>query len=1215
LPSTITANTVLATSPCPTYLSPGTTVNAGVTLTVNPGVTIMWTNSRVTATLTVLGALQAVGTATAPITFTNTYHGASSGNWGGVTLNSGATATLRYVAISNVHTAYASTAALTITNGSPSLSNLTFSNDPVGLQINGGTVNVAGDTFTQNAVGLSVGGGTVSVTGTTFLRNTTGIQAGSGSTLSASGNTFTGNTSAALALDASVSLAHIGQNTYSGNAFNGITITGGTVRGALTWQTLGNAPILLSGFVDVPSGNTLTLAAGLVVDASRGAGLSVEGTLQAMGTATAPIRLTSGMSTSAPGAWSGITLNSGAVVSLSYVTIAYASAGLSVHSGSPSLGHLTLSNNQTGIQVSGGTVTLATGTSFVENTVAGLAATGGTVSLSGVSFTGNTTGLTAADGTALTVGNCTFLLNTVVAAKVGLAIDLTKFSHNTFSGNAIDGVAVAANGNNVIARATTWPGPGDVGTIDLAGFVQLAPTATLTVDPGAIVLGEQGGELAVQGTLTALGTISQPITFTSAYFPPLPGDWAGISAPEGATIVVRQATIGFAQTALNVYYNGSNTGASSISIENSAFYANAFGVTNCNGCTVLDATHDQWQVAPGTTLDCDGDGDPGDPNEYSECSPPDSFYSACDPANAAPFPLGDVPAISYSQQSVSDPATNTPFTVDVPNVNTEPYVCEEVHDAESNGLGAGSTNTLYPGAPLPGSGNNGSANASMACVCDPVNTADGSFGYSQTDLTLGGRVPLVLARSYNSITAASQPGPLGYGWSFTYEIGSVLKTPAIAGTIALTFGSGRTDVFTRQADGSYRATVGQFDTLTMQAGGAYDVRDRQQRDYHFAANGTLQSITDRNGNVTTLTYTNGRLSSVSAAGGRQFTFAYNTAGLIASVSDNSGRTISFTYSAAQDLIAATDPLGHTTRYTYDGGHQMISIIDHNGHTSVTNVYDTSPMGRVIKQTDAAGKVTTFAYFVGVVPIARVVFVTDPRGGVTEYSYDVDGLLVSEVNALGGTTAFTYDARGNRLTFTDPNGHTTTDTYDNNGNLLTQTDPLGRVTTVTYDAGNQPLTVVDPLGQITRYTYDAHENVRSMTDPAGKVTTYTYDGAGDPLTATDPLAHTTTMSYDSAGDLATSTGALANTTTFAYDGAGRLTAVTDPLGHSTTATYDGNDDVLTVTDPLTHTTTTTYDAEGNQLSVKDPLGHVTRYMYDALNRPVQQIDALGKLRLR
>jgi hypothetical protein len=76
-----------------------------------------------------------------------------------------------------------------------------------------------------------------------------------------------------------------------------------------------------------------------------------------------------------------------------------------------------------------------------------------------------------------------------------------------------------------IAVNTTLPR----GYYSLASTLTVANGATLRVDPGAILLFDKGAGLNVQGTLIAIGTEADSITFRSSAANPAPGDWGGIT--------------------------------------------------------------------------------------------------------------------------------------------------------------------------------------------------------------------------------------------------------------------------------------------------------------------------------------------------------------------------------------------------------------------------------------------------------------------------------------------------------------------------------------------------------------------------------------------------------------------------------------------------------------------------------------------------------------
>ncbi len=87
----------------------------------------------------------------------------------------------------------------------------------------------------------------------------------------------------------------------------------------------------------------------------------------------------------------------------------------------------------------------------------------------------------------------------------------------------------ATNVCGLLSSSTTWSlinSPYDV----CASGVTVGPTATLTIEPGVTVQFENSvsNKLNVQGTLNAIGTTTQPITFTGVVT--APGSWGGILA-------------------------------------------------------------------------------------------------------------------------------------------------------------------------------------------------------------------------------------------------------------------------------------------------------------------------------------------------------------------------------------------------------------------------------------------------------------------------------------------------------------------------------------------------------------------------------------------------------------------------------------------------------------------------------------------------------------
>ncbi len=574
------------------------------------------------------------------------------------------------------------------------------------------------------------------------------------------------------------------------------------------------------------------------------------------------------------------------------------------------------------------------------------------------------------------------------------------------------------------------------------------------------------------------------------------------------------------------------------------------------------------------------------------------------------------------------------------------------------------TNPFLPLTPqqLPTDSN---ASIPQSCTCQdhqgsPINTASGAFYHTFTDFSIPGRgIPLNLTRTYSSVFAA-QNGPLGYGWTDSYNMS--LSRDSVTGDVTISQENGAQVAFT-PVSGGYTAPPRVAATLSVDSSTSdYLFRRDAQNLYTFSPSGQLIKETDRNGYVTSLVYNlTGQLATVTEPAGRKLSFTW-TGGHITAVTDPLGRKVTFTYDAPGNLASAADPVANLTNFTYDSSHHVLSMIDPRGGV-VTNTYNAQ--GRVTSQSDPMGRTTSFAYSGDNQSAAGgTTTITDSKGNVTLENYQ-DGLLMSATYGSGTTSAaiWTYQRDPATLGITqisDPNGHITTKSYDASGNLLTQTRPGSRTTTYTYNPINEPLTVTDPLGVTTTMTYDAAGNllsrttplgaslfavtryayadtahpgeVTSITNPNGKVTTYTYDANGDrtavtdplgdktsiaynvdgwPVAVTDPKGKVTKITYDTRGQPISNTDPLGHVSTYGYDANGNLTTITDPQGHTTTTAYDKDNEATVVTRADATTQGSGYDADGNVISQTNALGNVITYTYDPLNHLASMTDPLSR----
>ncbi len=413
---------------------------------------------------------------------------------------------------------------------------------------------------------------------------------------------------------------------------------------------------------------------------------------------------------------------------------------------------------------------------------------------------------------------------------------------------------------------------------------------------------------------------------------------------------------------------------------------------------------------------------------------------------------------------------------------------------------------------------------------NPVTLPTGDFYHAFTDVSIPGRgAPLRFTRTYNSLLAG-QNGPLGYGWSSDRT--ASLSTDA-SGAVTVTQEDGSTLPFSLTAPATYQAPSRVLATLVANGNGTLTLTRKTQEKLTFTAPttataGLLIAQADRNGYTTSLTYTTPLttplLSRVTDAAGRSLIFSYDGSNHITKISDPIGRTTVFTYdNGTGDLIAAQDVGGAVTRFTYAPGTHLLQTMTDPNNGTVTNAYDS--YGRVISQTDAQQRTTTFTYAFAPGGPAQTATITDPRGYATVDQYQGNE-LVSETKGAGtaqaATWTYTYDpATLGVASATDPNGHTAYSAYDASGNLTSHIDALGRVTSYAYDALNDVTAITDPLGLVTTNTYDANGNLLSVSRP---LTGTTQSGSSARIMSASTIMRATTASY---GRTATSRDALSS----------------------------------------------------------------------------------------
>ncbi len=131
--------------------------------------------------------------------------------------------------------------------------------------------------------------------------------------------------------------------------------------------------------------------------------------------------------------------------------------------------------------------------------------------------------------------------------------------------------------------------------------------------------------------------------------------------------------------------------------------------------------------------------------------------------------------------------------------------------------------------------------------------------------------------------------------------------------------NGSTVYFFDDGNGGWHAEGGAQATLTSDAAGGYTLqRTHALTSFRFNSNGTLASMSDRNGYVTTVDYASGtsRVSRVTDPAGRSLTFTYGANQKLSVVSDPAGRRVLFTYDQIGRLTRLTDAADGATSFAY-----------------------------------------------------------------------------------------------------------------------------------------------------------------------------------------------------------------------------------------------------------------------------------------------------------
>lgn len=523
-----------------------------------------------------------------------------------------------------------------------------------------------------------------------------------------------------------------------------------------------------------------------------------------------------------------------------------------------------------------------------------------------------------------------------------------------------------------------------------------------------------------------------------------------------------------------------------------------------------------------------------------------------------------------------------------------------------------------------------------ALLAGDVHLASGRVLLDEPDLALPSGFSFV--RSYNS-GVANRAGPLGYGWSHSFESfvfeepdRIVFREPGgreiefdsfLRNDRALKLDSVTGHALTRRADGTCAVgfggttfelakKIGERLCLTKVQSGELSVELDYDGPRVIGARAStghrLAFAYDGESRLSGVYLQNDLADRATVA-----RFAYDDAGDLAVLADDRGE-VRYEY-VAHLLVRRTDRTGRSRYYGYDGiGNDARCVRTWQDEGTGDRTLDYKDA--TTRVTDARGRATVYRFDAIGRPIGRekeklefdaatfaLVSRHAPRLGKTLFERDAAGRVSAIVRPDKTRLEIGLDTEGRVTRVRDPDRSDWSWRFDAAGRKVVEIDPSGVHRELRFDASHASISI-GALREV-EWTRDRTGGVASMRLEQGEEREAKLDWLGRPVEAPGPDGRTVSIRYDADGSIARLGEVGGREHRFKRDEEGRLTEAILAGGHVKFA-YD-RAGRLTRRATSVNRTDLSWDAEGALVSVDDEARGNWTFERDRLGRVVEEKD--------